>query len=216
MSSANGRGFDAFLFDFDGVLADTEPVHWKAWADALSSSTGFELTWATYQRFAIGSPDTALAALIESMGGPSAGQVMSEIFPRKSTLFLERVRTNPPILPETREMIRVLSAQRSVAVVSSSTRTEIEPVLEAARLRSCFHALVFGEDVQELKPAPEPYQKAAALLGAVRPIVFEDSEPGLASGRAAGFAVVHVGQPSELARLVGSVLDGEETAKLVS
>lgn len=209
MGSAGARGFDAFLFDFDGVLADTEPVHWKAWADALNSCAGFELTWETYQRFAVGSPDTALAELIESMGGPSAGQVMSDIFPRKSALFLQRVRTSPPILSETREMIRLLSGQHSVAVVSSSTRTEIEPVLDAARLRSCFHALVFGEDVRELKPAPEPYQKAAELLGAVRPVVFEDSEPGMASGRAAGFTVVPVGHPSELARLVGSVLNGE-------
>lgn len=85
-----------------------------------------------------------------------------------------------------------------LAVVTSSGRGEVEPILEKAGLLGHFRAAVYGGDVQNLKPAPDPYLKAAALLGAVRPLVVEDSDAGAASGRAAGFDVLRVVTSAEV------------------
>jgi beta-phosphoglucomutase-like phosphatase (HAD superfamily) len=87
-------------------------------------------------------------------------------------------------------------------VVTSSARDEIDPLLAAGGLRRHFDALVGAEDVTHYKPDPEPYRKAAELLGARTPLVVEDSAAGLASGRAAGFAVLAVTTPSEVPALV--------------
>src|SRR5207249_12259483 len=95
-----------------------------------------------------------------------------------------------------------------VAVVTSSGRLEVEPVLDRAGIRRHLGALVFGEDVQRHKLAPDPYLLAAARLGAVRPLVVEDSIAGVASARAAGFDVVQVASPSEVAPMVRWKLQG--------
>jgi HAD superfamily hydrolase (TIGR01509 family) len=79
-----------------------------------------------------------------------------------------------------------------LAVVSSSGRDEIEPVLTANGIRERFGALVCREDVTEYKPAPAPYLKAAELLQVTRALVVEDSQAGIASGRAAGFEVLEI------------------------
>jgi HAD superfamily hydrolase (TIGR01509 family) len=78
----------------------------------------------------------------------------------------------------------------------------VEPILEACGLRGHFEVAVFGEDVTRHKPDPEPYRKAAGLLGISRALVVEDSEAGVASGRAAGFDVLRIPDPHEMAALV--------------
>jgi HAD superfamily hydrolase (TIGR01509 family) len=93
-----------------------------------------------------------------------------------------------------------------MAVVSSSSCTEIEPMLVAARLRAYFETIVGAESVKRYKPAPDPYLVAAARLGSRAPLVVEDSEAGIASGRAAGFAVLAVKSPAEVPALVGQRL----------
>ncbi len=86
--------------------------------------------------------------------------------------------------------------------MSSSGRTEIEPVLEAAGVRQHFEMLVTGEDVRQLKPSPEPYQTAATRLGISRALVVEDSPAGIASGRAAGFEVLEIADAADMAAML--------------
>jgi HAD superfamily hydrolase (TIGR01509 family) len=85
-----------------------------------------------------------------------------------------------------------------MAVVTSSNRAEVEPILEKAGLLAYLKAAVYGGDVARLKPAPDPYLKAAELLGAKRPLVIEDSDAGEESGRAAGFDVLRVRESCEV------------------
>jgi len=191
---------DALLFDFDGVLGDTERLHWGCWAQVVREYSGFELTWDAYRKHGVGVSDDAFNEFIERAGGPSPNELRAVLYPRKKALFLERIVVDPPILPETREMVKSLTLP--AAVVSSSARAEIEPILAAAGIADCFAATVFGGDVREMKPSPEPYLKAGMLLGAIRPVVFEDSEAGLASGYASGYETVRVPDPADLARLV--------------
>lgn len=91
-----------------------------------------------------------------------------------------------------------------IGLVTSSYRLEVEPVLEAVGVRHRFAASVFGEEVKNLKTHPEPYLLAAERLGVSRPLVFEDSEAGLASAAAAGFDATRVPHSDDLVRLFRS------------
>jgi HAD superfamily hydrolase (TIGR01509 family) len=105
---------------------------------------------------------------------------------------------HPPFLPETLELLSELAGRFPLAVVSSSFRTEIFPALERAGLEPYFHTFVFGNDVRNLKPAPEPYLLAVKRLGARRPLAIEDSPVGIASGEAAGCEVLRVRSPQDM------------------
>jgi HAD superfamily hydrolase (TIGR01509 family) len=85
-----------------------------------------------------------------------------------------------------------------LAVVTSSATTEIVPILTAGGIRQHFDTLVGGEDVQNHKPAPDPYLLAAQRLGVRTALVVEDSQVGMTSGRAAGFEVLAVKGPADL------------------
>jgi beta-phosphoglucomutase len=202
----NGEAlYDAILFDFDGVLADTEPIHWSCWAETLAPLS-IALPWDTYRANCIGVADQDMLVFLATL---SAAHVEVESlrphYATKKELFRRRIGEATPCPAETVDLIRSLGGYR-LAVVTSSGRLEVEPVLDRAGIRSLLGANVFGEDVKRHKPAPDPYLLAAARLGAVHPLVVEDSEAGVASARAAGFDVVQVGSPAEVASVVRSKL----------
>jgi HAD superfamily hydrolase (TIGR01509 family) len=99
-----------------------------------------------------------------------------------------------------------LHGRYRMAVVSSSSRLEVETALEVAGIRQYFAALVCGREAGQLKPAPDPYLKAAELLQSKRPLVVEDSEAGIASAQAAGFAFARVPSVAEMAASVRASL----------
>jgi HAD superfamily hydrolase (TIGR01509 family) len=200
--------YDAILFDFDGVLVDSEPVHHQVWTEVLTPY-GIELPWDVYQARCIGVSDKAMIReLCEISGRPEVFEELWNEYPRKKAIFRERMVADPPMPAATIELLAGLAAERRLALVTSSGRTEVQPVLERTGVHGHFSAFVFGEDVARLKPDPEPYQKAAALLGARRPLVVEDSEAGVASGRAAGFDVVRIPDAYQTSGLVNGWLAG--------
>jgi HAD superfamily hydrolase (TIGR01509 family) len=191
-------GFDSILFDFDGVLADTEPVHWACWADVLAP-VGVALEWESYRDRYIGIDDRLmLRMLAEQAQPPRPWEDLWKLYPAKKELFRARVTAAPPFGPELGPFLGGLDGVYKLAVVSSSSCSEIEPMLEAGGLRRHFHTVVGGENVKRHKPAPDPYLLAAERLGVRAPLVVEDSEAGVASGRAAGFEVLAVGNPAEV------------------
>lgn len=196
--------FDAILFDFDGVLADTEPVHWACWAEVLNP-LGAILTWEYYRDNCIGIDDRDMLRRMAACSDPPADwEVMWAQYPKKKELFRARMLTAPPFLPALDSMLARLHFEFKLAVVSSSSRTEIDPLLIAGGLRRHFDALVCSEDLprERLKPAPDPYLLAAGRTGARRPLVVEDSAAGLASGRAAGFEVLEMKRAADLPALL--------------
>ena len=198
--------FEAILFDFDGVLADTEPVHHACWAAALAEK-GVSLSWSLYQEHCVGLSDRDLVAFVAARAGRSAGlEELWAQYPRKQNLFRRRVLAEPPISRDVVELLASLDAYK-LAVVSSSSRSEIEPVLGAAGILQRFDTLVSAEDVTAFKPAPEPYLVAARRLGVVCALVVEDSEAGLASGRAAGFEVLHIPEARRMPELLRARLE---------
>jgi beta-phosphoglucomutase len=185
-------GWDALLFDFDGVLADTEPIHYACWRELLLPY-GIDLDWGFYARQCIGVSDRLMIETLASARTPPIP--FDDIWPdyqKKQTMFRQRLESQQPVLSDTIGLIRDLSENYKLAVVSSSGRSEVEPPIERAGIRPCFQAFVCGREVPNLKPAPDPYLRAAELLRVSRPLVIEDSDAGVASAKAAGFDVLRV------------------------
>jgi HAD superfamily hydrolase (TIGR01509 family) len=191
--------WDALLFDFDGVLADTEPIHYACWRELLIPY-GIELDWGFYVRQCIGVSDRRMIQQLASARNPPIP--FEEIWPdyeKKQVMFRERLESQQPVLPDTIALIQNLSESYKLAVVSSSGRSEVEPPIERAGIRPCFQAFVCGREVPNLKPAPDPYLRAAELLGVSNPLVIEDSDAGVTSAKAAGFEVLRVSAADSVA-----------------
>lgn len=202
------KKYDAVLFDFDGVLVDSEPIHFECWREILLPFN-ITLEWDYYVRNCIGISDRAMIQTLVALSDPPADfeQVYAQ-YPHKKAIFRDRMLVNPPAPLETLDLIRELSSHVKVGVVTSSGRTEVEPILERLDIISDIDTAVYGGDVTRLKPAPDPYLLAAERLGARTALVVEDSEAGIASGRAAGFDVVQIKHPDEVASKVRQALNG--------
>lgn len=190
----------ALIFDYDGVLADTERLHWRSWAELLTPY-GIQFTWADYCSIGLGINDLEMCRSIHLRGIPiDAAELLQKNLERK-----RRVRAwslaEPPIPKETVAMLATLSAY-PVGLVTSSERSEVEPVIRACAIYEMFDAFVFGDDTIAHKPAPDPYLLIARKLGVTTGTAFEDSQPGLKSATAAGFEVVAVDEPRELSQIV--------------
>jgi HAD superfamily hydrolase (TIGR01509 family) len=168
---------------------------------------GVRLTWDFYRGHCIGVDDREMVRMLAARGDPPRDwEELWALYPAKQRLFQRRMAAAPAFHPALDGLLADLHARYKLAVVSSSAVSEILPLLEAGGLRGHFDAVVGGGDVKRHKPAPEPYLLAASRLGARAPLVVEDSEAGIASGRAAGFAVLAVGSPAEVPDLLRRVV----------
>ena len=160
--------FEAILFDFDGVLLDSEPVHWACWAELLANA-GLTLTWEYYRDNCIGIDDRdMLRVMAEAARPPRDWTSLWALYPAKKKLFQERM-TQPPFEPALDQLLDQLRGQYKLGVVSSSACVEIEPLLVAGGLRHHFETIVGGENVTNHKPAPDPYLLAASRMQSARP-----------------------------------------------
>jgi len=201
--------FDAILFDFDGVLADTEPLHCACWAEVLKAQ-GLTLTWEYYRDHCIGIDDRDMLRIMAAASDPPRNwEELWAQYPKKKELFRAHTLAAPPFHPALDGLLSRLHLSYKLAVVSSSSRTEIDALLVAGGLRGHFDVLVCAEDVpgRKLKPAPEPYLLAAERTGARHPLVVEDSAAGLASGQAAGFEVLPVARAADILELLEKRLE---------
>ncbi len=193
--------YEAILFDFDGVLVDSEPVHFECWQEILRTF-GMHLDWETYRTHGIGVSDRDLMALIcQQAGRPLEVDRLLAEYPRKKELFRDRMLQRQAFPTGVLELFPQLQAYQ-LAVVTSSGQSEVEPILREAGIHDFFRAVVYGGDVKKLKPAPDPYLLAVKKLGVRRALVVEDSDAGEASARAAGLDVLRVESPSEMPELL--------------
>jgi HAD superfamily hydrolase (TIGR01509 family) len=170
-------------------------VHHWAWNQTLEP-LGIQLDWASYQKNFVGVADQV--ALRESLHlGDQDGLVA-----RKQALFRQRLAEAQPFAADTVLLLEEICREYKLAVVSSSYKSEVEPPLIRGGIRQYFQFLITGEDVEHFKPSPEPYLLAAERLAARRPLVIEDSDAGVASGRAAGFEVLRVSAVGNVGREV--------------
>ncbi|WP_413450188.1 HAD family phosphatase [Georgenia phoenicis] len=200
----------AVLWDMDGTLVDTEP-YWIATETALAAEHGG--TWTHEQGLAmVGKPITHTATQLRELGVPGTVDDVAAELVRRVT---ECIRTEgAPWRPGAREVLAALvEAGVPCALVTMSYRQMAEAVLETLPAGT-FAAVVTGDEVTHSKPHPEPYLRAAEILGVdVRDCVaVEDSVPGVASALASGAATIAVPLMVEIAPKPGlsmlSTLDG--------
>jgi len=197
--------YDAVLFDFDGVLVDSEPVHYECWTEILQPF-GITLDWQTYCKNCIGIADRAMISFLCSQSDkPVDIETLYAEYPRKKEMFRERMG-RIGISAEIRELVNELSENYKLAVVTSSNIREVGFLLETAGLKPLLGAIVHGGEVERHKPAPDPYRLAMERLGAARGIAVEDSGPGIASAKAAGLDVVAIPAADQVCALVRAAL----------
>lgn len=208
---APGRSvsYDAILFDFDGVLCDTEPLHFRCWCEVLAGF-GVHPTWEWFARNCIGvSEHETLRAFCGLASPPLDFDALWTQYPRKKQLFRELISHGVALAPGAQELLRELRGRYRQAVVSSSSRQEVQAALEMAGVWECFDAAVCGSEAGRLKPAPDPYLRAAELVQSKHPLVVEDSAAGVASAEAAGFDCLRMASVSETTKAVRARLAAE-------
>jgi beta-phosphoglucomutase len=215
----------AVIFDFDGVLVDSEPLHFRALRECLAGE-GIRITEDEYLREYVAYDDRgSIRIALERHGHPVTPERVQAAAAVKAQAF-ERLMAEIPFYPGARALVRALAAEMPIAIASGARRAEIEHILEAGGLREAFSAVIGADDVSRTKPDPEPYLAAFELLAPRAPgltpaevVVFEDTIPGIASARAAGMKVIGVAQtyPARqlgLAHQVVSALEGLDVAEV--
>ncbi len=203
-------GQDTLVFDYDGVVADTEPLHWKTWAKVLEPR-GFQLTWEQYCKFGRGVQDAEMIATLSTLyNDRSLPSGLDELITRHNRLMKETCASALPIRNETVELLHSLKNFR-LGLVTGSSRSEVAPVLRAAGVFDCFNAMVFRDDVEHHKPAPDPYLLLGSLLGITSGLAFEDSAAGIASAQGAGFIAIPVDAPEHLPMIVQNAIRKQQT-----
>jgi beta-phosphoglucomutase len=192
----------AILFDFDGVIADTDNHHIAAWQRTLTVM-GWQVAEDVAARSAEIDDRDFLAQLFANRGitgGDIDGWVR-----RKQALTVQLLNDAPRLFPGVAQLVRSLQGRARLAVVSGTWRENIHAVLEAAGLNECFDTIVGKEDVTQRKPAPDPYQLALKRLRLVArsTVALEDSPTGLASARAAGIRAIAIGHRRAIGEWVG-------------
>jgi len=199
---------EALVFDFDGVIANTEPLYWRAWCELLRPYN-VSFAWADYCRIGRGIRDEKMLAPLAVIVADSAVMALIERrLPERREMVRQWKLDQPPIAEATVQLLNSLEGRR-LGLVTSSDRTDIEPLLQRAGIAECFEACVFGEEITSHKPDPAPYLLIRRKLDIGGGIAFEDSEAGLLSAMSAGFKTVRVSSPDELPELVKKVLNGQ-------
>lgn len=184
-----GRRFTAYLFDFDGTIADTMPAHLIAWNKALDVY-GLTLSQDQHQAWA-GRPTREIVRILSELHGTELSY--EAISAAKETHYLGSlgdVRGIGPVV----DIIRAARGKIPMAVVSGSRHKPVDTTLRHLGLEGFFGAVVCAEDYVKGKPEPDCFLKAAARLG-VNPgdcLAFEDAELGIRAAHAAGMACVRV------------------------
>jgi beta-phosphoglucomutase len=192
----------AIVFDFDGVLANSEPLHFRSFRDVLAAQD-IVLTETDYYARYLGYDDAGAFAAIgtDHLRDWSRDEIAGFVW-QKAEQMTELERHVSILFPGAAEIIRQTAAVIPIAIASGALGHEIRRVLDRENLTGCFSAIVAAEDTPRSKPAPDPYERAVALLRdtivedlrAHECIAVEDSVWGLQSAREAGLRTVGVAQ----------------------
>lgn len=186
------------IFDFDGVIANTEALHFEA-SRLVLAEQGVPLDQARYYAKYLGYSDADMArAVARDQGriadGDDDAAFVREFIEKKSVVFERLIGSGAVLYTGAPACIANLAAEFPLAIASGSFREEIEHVLDGAALRHHFTAIVGADDAPQSKPHPAPYLEAARRLGAHPSdcVAIEDSMWGLDAARAAGMKTIAV------------------------
>ena len=190
----------AIVFDFDGVIADSERLHLRAYQDVLGPE-GLGLSERDYYDRYLGYDDLGVfRELAKDRGWTLDDARVAELIARKGRRYEELAAAGEMLYPGSADFIRAAAREVPIAIASGALTHEIEEILERTGLLSFFPVIVGADQTARSKPDPEPYQTAFARLKAHtghqlepwRSVAIEDSKWGLVSARGADLRLVAV------------------------
>ena len=197
----------AIVFDFDGVIADSEPMHLRAYQSVLEKD-GIELTRADYYNLYLGFDDSGLfRALAKDRGIAVTDDTVDSWIESKSQIVEDMLSSDSVLFPGAAACIQLLARRFPLAIASGALAPEIELVLDTTGLGGCFKVIASGSDGVRGKPAPDLYLLALAKLRNVVPVeaascvAIEDSHWGLEAARQAGLRTVAITHTYPAAKL---------------
>ena len=193
----------AIVFDFDGVLANSEQIHLRT-AQEILGALGIPLTHDEYYRRYLGFDDeTMFRAIAGARGLVLDTRQLDALIAEKARLFDEFVRDANVLYPGAALCVERLADRYPLGIASGALKHEIQGILRRGRIDQYFRFIVAGGDVPAGKPAPDPYRRAAELHA--RPpgtcLAIEDSKWGIESAKSAGLkcvAITHTYSATEL------------------
>jgi len=196
----NARALQAIIFDFDGVIADSERLHLRAYQDILGAE-GLTISSEDYYAKYLGYDDVGVFKAFGKDHGIAMGDArIRDLIERKGERYAWLAAAGEMLFPGAGDFIRAAAAAVPIAVASGALTHEIDHVLERAGLRSLFSAVVGADQTELSKPNPDPYLLAFAQLRERsgidlvprRSVAIEDTKWGLLSARGADLRCVAV------------------------
>ncbi|WP_136514496.1 MULTISPECIES: HAD family hydrolase [Geomonas] len=191
---------NAVIFDFDGIIVDTEPLHYKAFQELLVP-LGLGYSWEEYMELYIGFDDRdAFREAFRVHGRALSEDELKELIRGKAAAFLDIVSGGVAAYPGVVELIRSISGTLPLALCSGALKSDIEPILKQLGLTDAFDVKVTADEVAASKPDPESYRLAVQRLqerfpgkvDAAASIAVEDTPAGITSATGAGLKVLAV------------------------
>ena len=192
---------EAVIFDFDGVIVDTEPLHYAAFQRLLKPH-GLGFSWEQYVETYMGFDDRD--AFVEAFKTTEKGLSATDLkgfIDRKAELFQEIIRGGISSYPGVVGLIRSIHASGTpLAICSGALHSDIAPILDTLGITDCFDLIVTAEDVAKSKPDPECYRLTHTRLNQFRGLdlapgqvlAIEDTPAGIAAAKGAGLRVIAV------------------------
>jgi HAD superfamily hydrolase (TIGR01509 family) len=193
------RAVQAVIFDFDGVIADSERLHLRSYQEVLAAQR-LELTSEAYFEQYLGYDDAALLRRYALNHGLAwDAQTIGQLVRDKTRTYEDLAARGEMLFPGAARFVREAAAAVPVAIASGALTHEIEVILERAGLRHVFATIVGADQTSRSKPSPDPYLEAFHRIRSaghdIRPertVAIEDSTWGLVSARGAGLRCVGV------------------------
>jgi len=193
---------EAVLFDFDGILVDSEPMHHRAFTEVLDP-LGMGFTWGEYVETYMGFDDRdAFREAFRAKGIDLDDANLAKLVAAKSEAFLRGLRDGVTAYPGAVPLVESLrAAGLPLALCSGALRSDIDPVLAQLGVARCFDVIVSADDVRRSKPDPESYALAFARLSERyvtmltvpgKSVAVEDTPAGIRSAKGAGLRVLAV------------------------
>jgi HAD superfamily hydrolase (TIGR01549 family) len=209
------NSFQAVIFDMDGVIVDSEPLHERAYRE-IFREMGYGDTHGIHFPDYYGQTDRAL--WLDFIARHRPPQSIDELLAMKQKRFIDLLRADEPVFEGLPGLVEKLAVRWPLAIASGSAHPVIDEVLALRDLHRFFTVLVSSTDVPRGKPAPDIFLRAAELLGIVPTacVVVEDSTAGVEGALAAGMQVVAIANtfpPEKLSRATKVVQTYREIAE---